>query len=211
MCHSTWGSSRAVASIGQECQSCASNRNNNGSQEPVWVKPFRIEVVRGKASNNWGGILGGGPKKARRVPKEPINEDEEAVPAYTSSDQARHVTGASNALVGGGSGSGGNETDSFDLVNEEEKHELGSRQERPSSGYRHHCQGCSTGICKSRFLPKSKRHENSDGDTISTSLSVVTNSSVGKDAFVDRDQDFADYDDYSFCEQENGSSSWQQV
>jgi len=34
---------------------------------------------------------------------------------------------------------------------------------------------------------------------------------VGKDAFVDRDQDFADYDDYSFCEQENGSSSWQQV
>jgi hypothetical protein len=198
-----------VANIGQECYVCKTNNSSaKNANTPVWVKPFRIEVVKGKPSNNYGGILGGGPRKTKHFPKVPIAEDEEVDTEYTEHDQARHVSGASNTLVGEG-------MNSFDLVAQQKEGDSGEKEHRsimPPSGYTHHCQGCSTGVCKSRFLPKSKPHEISDNDTISTSASVMTNSSVGKDEYQDRDLDFADYSDE---DDEGGeiisSSSWQHV
>jgi hypothetical protein len=37
-------------------------------------------------------------------------------------------------------------------------------------------------------------HDVSDGNTVSTSASVMTNSSIDKTDFVDRDEDFSGFD-----------------
>jgi hypothetical protein len=64
-------------------------------------------------------------------------------------------------------------------------------------GYVHHCEGCASGLCKSRYLPMSLYHDESDGDTVSTRASVVTNSSIDKADYMDRDEDFSFYEDVS--------------
>ena len=58
----------------------------------------------------------------------------------------------------------------------------------------HFCTGCATGVCKNRRIPKSKIHDVSDGNTVSTRGSVVTNSSIDKGDYVDRDEDFSGFD-----------------
>ena len=63
------------------------------------------------------------------------------------------------------------------------------------TGYRHKCEGCSKGLCKSRKLPESELHDISDGNTVSTRASVVTDSSVDKGEFIDRDEDFDGFEE----------------
>ena len=155
------------------------------------VKPFRIGIVHGDKSNK-GGITGGGARsKFRRVPREPIAEERELETAYTEQDHARNTVAAGNALAGGS-----------------KSYEYHVRQE-PSvptqtaplakvgvpTGYKHKCEGCSSGLCRSRYLPKSLVHDQHDGDTVSTSASIMTNSSIDKTEFQDRDFDFNDYED----------------
>jgi len=183
-CKSTWGSSRAIANVGQECHVCSLAGKPN-----VFTKPFRVEVYK---SGHKGGITGGGARPAgrrmKRVPKEPINEDSATDGAYSSADAQRFQAKG-----------GGSNTSSFDwqLVNEETSVEetapLNSRlaQYKPS----HQCEGCATGVCRSRKLPISGVHDLHDGDTASTSGSIMTNSVVDKSEFPDRDIDFDDWDD----------------
>lgn len=190
-CKSTWGSSRAIANVGQECHAC-----NLAGKPNVFSKPFRVEVFK---SGRKGGITGGGARPAgrrmKRVPKEPINEDSITDGSYSSADAQRF-----QANGGGGTGGGGSTTTtSFDwqVVNEEKAEEetapLNSRlaQYKPA----HKCEGCATGICRSRKLPISGVHDLHDGDTASTSGSIMTNSVVDKSEFPDRDIDFDDWDD----------------
>jgi len=189
-CKSTWGSSRAIANVGQECHTCSIAGKPN-----VLSKPFRLEVPK---SNHKGGITGGGARPAgrrmKRVPKEPIKEDSVADGAYSASDAQRFQA------KGGGSNSRTSATStSFDWQVVEE--EMSGKETAPPNSrlaqYKpsHKCEGCKTGICRSRKLPISGIHDLHDGDTASTSGSIMTNSVVDKSEFPDRDIDFDDWDD----------------
>jgi len=199
-CNGKWGSSRSVHNIGQACLICKKNG------KLVFVKPFRLEAVRKKAQNN-GGILGGGPRRMRRVPTDPIRETEEVKVQYTESDHMRNNNAAGNALASGGKfdndsegGFGGGQGSSYTYQKRDDE-EKDEDTKRPlasvgvPSGYDHHCEGCASGVCKSRYLPKSLHHDVSDGNTVSTRASIMTNSSVDKADYVDRDEDFTGFED----------------
>ena len=145
--------------IGQECHGCAAR-----GEPSHFVKPFRIEVYK----QGHKGIAGGGARPAgrnfRRQPHNPIAEDEEsAVPSYSAADQQRFNSGGGNALIGGGDGGRG-----FDWVDvKEEASSDTSSQATPTpvasrlSQYKaiqHKCEGCITGLCRSRKLPISGIH-----------------------------------------------------
>lgn len=184
-CNDSWGSSRAIHDIGQACHGC----QKNGTL--TMVKPFRIGIVHGNKDNK-GGITGGGARsRFRRVPREPIAEEAALETAYTEQDRDRNTFAAGNALAGG--------TKSY---------EYHARESTPApsevaplgkvgvpAGYKHKCEGCSSGLCRSRYLPKSLVQDQHDGDTVSTSASIMTNSSIDKTDFQDRDFDFDDYED----------------
>lgn len=169
-----------------------------------FVKPFRIEVYQ-KGHKSGCGIAGGGAKPAgrgmRRKPHQPITEEEETTNEYSSSDQLRFQNRGGNALAGGGISS------SFDWVDvkeerqqqqqpsndEEETAPAASRLSQYKAAVQHRCEGCATGICRSRKLPISGLHDVHDGCTVSTSASVVTNSVIDKSEFIDQDVDFDDW------------------
>lgn len=196
-CKSTWGSSRSIGNIGQQCAVCLLAGNPG-----LYVKPFRIEAYK---SGKGGGIAGGGARAAgrhgaRRKPREPIPEDEEEDASYTPLDRARFQNRSGSAPVGG---------QSYDWVQEEGYSSIRDSDAASSSSssaavsrlsaYKaantHQCEGCVTGICRSRKLPISGVHDMHDGDTVSTSGSFITNSEIDKDEFVDRDIDFDDWDE----------------
>mmetsp|Transcript_30363 Transcript_30363/g.34938 ORF Transcript_30363/g.34938 Transcript_30363/m.34938 type:complete len:456 (-) Transcript_30363:43-1410(-) len=189
-CVSTWGSSRACGNIGQECIVC--------SQKSIksLVKPHRMEVVRAASK----GITGSKPFK--RVPKQPIREDEEEEVSYGNDDFERNRNAAGNALARSGDDVSG-KMYTFNPKSTFKPDEVPSApEETPSSSsvpkattYVHKCEGCARGLCRSRKLPISSIHDTSDGNTVSTSASVVTNSSVDKNFYVDRDRDFDDFED----------------
>lgn len=206
-CDGKWGSSRAIGNIGQECYTCKKNG------KLIFVKPFRLEVIQKKTKNN-GGILGGGPRRMRRVPTEPIRETEEAQVPYSENDRMRNDNAAGNALASGGKfdsnatdGFGGGQGKSYtyeeredgeihkDTVDEDANAVARSLSNvGVPSGYVHHCEGCASGLCKSRYLPKSLHHDVSDGNTVSTRASIMTNSSVDKTDYIDRDEDFTGFE-----------------
>mmetsp|Transcript_26057 Transcript_26057/g.62563 ORF Transcript_26057/g.62563 Transcript_26057/m.62563 type:complete len:497 (-) Transcript_26057:222-1712(-) len=209
-CKNTWGSSRAIMNIGQQCQVC-----DIAGKPDLFVRPFRIEVYRSGGKNN--GIAGGGARPAgrnmRRVPREPIGEEEEdARHGYSATDRMRFQNGGSNSLdrtAGGGGGyeSGGGGQSSF-VWEEVERPEdaappASSRLSQYKTAARHKCEGCSTGICRRRKMPISGIHDLHDGDTVSTSGSIITNSEIDKSEFVDRDIDFDDWED-----DDNGDEVW---
>lgn len=197
-CKNTWGSSRAIKNIGQQCHVCELAGNSG-----QFIKPFRIEVYN---SGKGKGIAGGGARAAgrnmRRAPREPIPEDAEETNAYTPSDQQRFKSGGGNALVGGGGGGGGSQS-TFDWVDVKEERPKQSAEEGTPAASRlsqyksvqHKCEGCSTGLCRSRKLPISGVHDVHDGCTVSTSASILTNSEIDKSEFIDRDIDFDDWED----------------
>lgn len=180
------------------------------------MKPFRLEAVK-KTSKNKGGITGGGPGRMHRVPRQPIAEEEEIEMPYSDHDQMRNENAAGNALLNDSSRKAGGKTTSFGggssysyeernddnesatsetQDNEQAEEESTNRIKlNAPSGYVHHCQGCASGLCRSRYLPKSMQHDNSDGNTVSTSASIMTNSSVDKTEFLDRDEDFTAFED----------------
>ena len=181
-CQDKWGSSRAVANVGQECFTCVKQ-----GRAGVMVTPFRLEVV--KKNKTAGGR--GGPRGMRRVPREPIPEDQEDEREYTPADGERNTTA-------GGAGGVSSSAPSYDLEPRDKNEPPAATRpaQKPSripEGYRHKCAGCAKGLCKRRSVPKSQVHDVSDGDTISTRASVVTNSSVDKSEFVDRDEDFSGF------------------
>jgi hypothetical protein len=201
-CKGTWGSSRAVGNIGQQCHGCVLSGNDG-----QYVTPFRIEMYR---SGRGGlGIAGGGRRPAgrrmRRKPKETISEDDEAPAnvAYSASDGRRFRNGGGNALV---SGSEGGAEKLFDWV--DIKEELPTPEKASSSSssifpqMKHKCTGCASGICRRRDLPISGTHDVHDGDTASTSGSIFTNSQIDKSEFPDRDIDFNDW------EEDNAAEMW---
>ena len=135
-CAGTWGSSRAIGNVGQQCHACAL-----AGSDGQFVQPFRVEVFRS------GGRGGGGARRARRVPREAIPEDDVAPAsnAYSTNDFLRHKSGGRNALAAGGG-------DGFDWV--DVKVEEGERPSRPDGAppsvnkfamMRHKCTGCALG------------------------------------------------------------------
>lgn len=188
-----WGSSRAVANIGQECFTCAAQGKPN-----VMVTPFRLEVVVKKRANGRRGGF-----RRRIIPRKPIPEHDAAQREYTARDRERNASGARQALVRG--------TGSYEVVprrqeqnDDDSSSSFSSNRPAPTTvvvvsnnriptGYRHKCSGCAKGLCKRRTLPQSQVHDVSDGDTVSTSASVVTNSSVDKAEYYNRDEDFGDF------------------
>jgi len=145
----------------------------------------------------------------RRVPKEPIREDEQDERAYGDTDRVRNDFGGDT-----GRDTAGNQ--SFKLESRENSFSskfdsdtdtdasvssvssfsftpVGVTSRIPS-GYKHKCSGCATGVCKNRKIPFSQTHDISDGNTVSTSASLVTNSSIDKTDFIDRDEDFRGFE-----------------
>jgi hypothetical protein len=173
-CLDKWGSSRAVANIGQECFKCAKQG------ESVLVTPFRLERHKAKTG------------KMRRVPREAIAEDEVDEREYSPGDRARNESGT--VAVNG--------PDSYSLEPREVVSGAGDSMEpvgvlssRIPSGYQHKCAGCASGACKNRKVPLSQTHDISEGNTVSTRASVVTDSSVDKADFFDRDEDFRGFEE----------------
>lgn len=183
-CGDKWGSSRAVSGIAQECYTCLSKGNDG-----VMVKPFRLEVWKKKSYKS----------SMKRVPREPIQEDASVERDYGEADEVRYQSEGGNALVRGVGDSAGTSYD-VEPRNDDSSQESymtpdsSSRASRIPPGYQHHCSGCATGICKNRRVPKSEVHD-SDGNTVSTRASVVTNSSIDKSDFIDRDEDFSGFEE----------------
>ena len=131
----------------------------------------------------------------RRVPKEVIKEEEVADNVqYTTSDAARFQGGAKTGMSCGEISYDWQEVSNDDVKVEGEEVTLPKSrlaQYKPT----HKCQGCATGACRSRKLPISGIHDIHDGDTASTSGSIMTNSMIDKSEFPDRDIDFDDWED----------------
>ena len=198
-CNDVWGSSRAVGGISQECHSCKSTGNHG-----TMVLPFRIEVPRPKRR--------GGPRGMRRVPQHPIAEDAPEEHGYNANDRQRNDQAGGQALFPNIDDNSSTSTRSYDLeprpdtVTSSSGGPLLARNSRGNqkpAGYAHHCSGCASGICKIRKVPKSQVHNLSDGDTVSTRSSVVTNSSIDKTDFHDRDDDFR-----AFEVDDDGGGEW---
>mmetsp|Transcript_34504 Transcript_34504/g.62079 ORF Transcript_34504/g.62079 Transcript_34504/m.62079 type:complete len:466 (+) Transcript_34504:157-1554(+) len=203
-CKNTWGSSRAIGNIGQQCQVCDIAGIPN-----QWVKPFRIEVFK---SGKSGGITGGGPRRAgrgmKRMPREPIPEvaEEGEAYGYSPADQQRFSNAGGNALLGPGGGGAGRSFDWVDMKENlpevEETAPAASRLSQYKCIQQHKCQACSSGMCRSRKMAISGVHDLHDGDTASTSGSIMTNSEIDKSEFIDRDIDFDDW------ESDDGDEVW---
>ena len=189
-CGDKWGSSRAVGNVGQQCFTC----DENGIES--LVVPFRIEVPKKKKYARPG----------RRIPKEPIQEDQVDEREYGDADRQRHVSGAGNALLNGKGGDGHSDR-SYEFVSSNDGasssgftvssfdgETVPTTKRGPPEGYKHKCTGCASGICKNRKIPKSKIHDVSDGNSVSTRASLVTNSSIDKSDYIDRDEDFSGFD-----------------
>mmetsp|Transcript_20212 Transcript_20212/g.43928 ORF Transcript_20212/g.43928 Transcript_20212/m.43928 type:complete len:456 (-) Transcript_20212:878-2245(-) len=198
-CKNTWGSSRAIGNIGQQCLVCELAGNPG-----QFVRPFRMEVFK---SGKGGGIAGGGPRAAgrrmKRAPREPIGEDDEEGNTYGAADQQRYQNRGGNALAGTGGGGVGRSFDWVD-VKEEPVEEMAPAASRLSQykSVQHKCEGCASGMCRNRKLPISGVHDVHDGDTVSTSGSILTNSEIDKSEFIDRDIDFDDW------EEDDGAEVW---
>ena len=204
-CKDGWGSSRAVGGIGQECYSCR-EKGDGG----VMVIPFRIEVPRPKKKRVGGyasELRSGG---MRRVPHNPIGEDAPAEHGYGEADQQRNERRGDQALFPDSAHSRSYDYEPRQTSADGVGSEAGASTpiSTKPSGYRHHCTGCTSGICRNRRVPKSQVHDVSDGDTVSTRSSVVTNSSVDKSDFLDRDDDFRAFE---VDDIDNGDSSWVNV
>lgn len=198
-CKSTWGSSRAIGNIGQQCRVC--DIAGNSAQ---FIRPFRMEVYK---SGNGGGISGGGTRPAgkgrKRIPREPIGEDDETANSYGAADQMRFTNRGGNALAGTGGGGAGRSFDWVDVQEEEPVQETAPAASRLSQyKLQHKCEACASGMCRSRKLPISGLHDLHDGDTVSTSGSILTNSEIDKSEFIDRDIDFDDW------EEDDGTEVW---
>ena len=184
-CSDSWGSSRAVGGVGQECYSC-----RNKGDEGVMVVPFRIEMPRPKKKRGGGGYAGGPRSGMRRVPRNPIGEDAPAEHGYEEA-------GGDQALFPDSAHSRSYDYEprqtSADGAGSESGTGIPGLSTKPT-GYKHHCAGCASGICRNRRVPKSQIHDVSDGDTASTRSSIVTNSSVDKSDFLDRDEDFSAFE-----------------
>ena len=85
-CGDKWGSSRAVGNIGQQCLRCAE------AGKVSLIPPFRIEVPKKKRYAR---------RTYKRVPKEPILEDEVDKREYGEADRLRNSSSAGNALLRG--------------------------------------------------------------------------------------------------------------
>ena len=186
-CGDKWGSSRAVASIGQECFSCARRGTS------VLVTPFRLEKHRKKRDGGRG---------TTRAPREPIREDEADERGYDDVDRMRNESGGDAGGGGGGERAFSYEprekvfdADSISSKGSAGNYSPAGASPRVPPGYKHKCAGCATGKCRNRRLPFSKVHDVSDGNTVSTRGSVVTDSSVDKADFFDRDEDFEGFED----------------
>lgn len=154
----------------------------------------------------------------KRQPKESIGEDEETNHRYSAADQMRFNNQGGNALAGGRSGGGGGMVvgirgdgggagfDWVDVKEEKESSEetapAASRLSQYKAAVAHKCEGCATGACRSRKLPISGIHDVHDGDTASTSGSIMTNSEIDKSEFIDRDIDF------DYWEEDDGTEVW---
>lgn len=206
-CGDQWGSSRAVANIGQECFSC---QNKLGVS--IFVNPFRLEKHRKKAGASNRGM--------KRVPNEPIGEDEVDERGYDTVDQIRNEFGGG---AGGEAFSFEPRDDGFDGGGGDDDDRSHNRDDRsrsgnsvvgaPSrvpSGYKHHCAGCASGACKNKKVPFSQAHE-SDGDTVSTRRSIVTDSSFDKTGFYDRDEDFSGFEKKGGSVSSKSDRDWEEV
>lgn len=219
-CNDKWGSSRAVGDIAQECYKCA----KDGIES--MVTPFRIEVLKKKINRGGGGGGGRRMRRVPREPINEEKQDErdygdtDQMRHSMSGGNSLARAGGGGRRMGSGSGSSTgsvSSNSSYDVVsrptsdNGSNANETcsqssttsisgplgnGIRNGRVPSGYKHKCSGCATGKCKTKRIPKSEVHDNSDGNTVSTRASVVTNSSIDKADFFDRDEDFSGFDEY---------------
>ena len=200
-CRDFWGSSRAVGNVGQNCFKCA------GGGIETYVKPFRMEVHK-----RGGKKKGGGNDRKKMVPKEPIGEEEVDERFYGDNDRMRNDAPGNNSYNGGGGGRGedGDYNDqTYDFVDTTPRSSLNSdsssvassssivRPNRIPRGYQHKCSACATGACRNRKVPKSEVRDEMDGNTVSTRASIVTDSSMDKADFVDRDEDFSGFEEDS--------------
>jgi len=193
VCHSTWGSSRALANIGQQCFVCL----EKGPIE-TFVKPFRLEVVKikpGGPNRSKGGILGGQKKMRRKIADAPIMEEEEAIAKYTQDDQRRNEHSGNEALIKSSFRYEEDQRQQRKITQEDEVSDITSDSVEAVRSYVHKCEGCAKGLCRNRYLPISATHDESDGDTVSTSASIITNSSIDKAEYQDRDAGFDDFVD----------------
>mmetsp|Transcript_56847 Transcript_56847/g.61624 ORF Transcript_56847/g.61624 Transcript_56847/m.61624 type:complete len:637 (+) Transcript_56847:118-2028(+) len=194
---SGWGSSRALYGVGQECHGC-----RDLGVPDMMITPFRMEVPRKPGAKKYGKGKGGnvGDKPMVRVPREPIQEDEEVDDfdaAYNDDDERRYKSAASNALVPDAVSTKSydyRESASSNSNSRDDVSTLSTPVSVKKQVYPHKCSKCVTGECKNRVVPKSKIHDRSDGDTASTRSSVVTNSSIDKSEYVDRDDDFNSFE-----------------
>ena len=184
MCHDKWGSKRAVANVGQECHGCKKN-----GQPSVMVTPFRLEVFKPKGRGGGGG--------QRRVPREPIGEDDVDEREYGDADAFRNASGGATADAAADASYEFVERETSSDHRDDNRSDSSSssvvgltRASRVPSGYKHSCAGCARGLCKNRKVPVSEIHDMSDGNTVSTRNSLVTNSSVDKSDYIDRDLEF---------------------
>ena len=165
---------------------------------------------RGFGGRGGGAGAGAGGRPMVRAPREPIGEDQAVESSYGVSDQRRNQFGASEALVPGGG------PKSYEFRESEQEEEQQQQQQqyeddgllltgvvqapsRVPRNYKHKCSACASGACRNRRVPRSKKHDANDGDTASTRSSIITNSSIDKTEFVDRDDDFSAFEvDFNF-------------
>jgi len=148
------------------------------------------------------------------VPKEPIGEEEVDERFYGDNDRMRNEAGNTEYGGGEGGGQGDYESDyneqSYDFVTTPRSSPSSDRSSSSSvasssivhptrvpRGYQHKCSACATGACRNRKVPKSEVRDEVDGNTVSTRASIVTDSSMDKADFVDRDEDFSGFEEDS--------------
>ena len=195
-CRDFWGSSRAVGNVGQNCFKCA------GMGRETYVKPFRMEVHK-----RGGKKKGGNNGRKKMVPKEPIGEEEVDERFYGDNDRMRNEAPGNNSYGGGGGGEGDDSDyndQTYDFVDSDRSSSSSVassssivRPNRIPRGYQHKCSACATGACRNRKVPKSEVRDEMDGNTVSTRASIVTDSSMDKTDFVDRDEDFSGFEEDS--------------
>ena len=176
-----WGSSRAMYNVGQECHDC----KELGVSE-VMVTPFRMEVRKTYKYNghNKHKMNQRGNNPMIRVPHEPIQEDAEEATPYTRSDQRRYRESDY-------------ESKSYEFRESSSPVIQADDDDRPAPvrpRRQHYCTKCATGECRNRKVPRSKLHEVSDGATVSTRSSLVTNSTIDRTDYLDRDEDFNSFE-----------------
>ena len=126
-----------------------------------------------------------------RVPHEPIQEDAEEATPYTRSDQRRYRESDYESK------SYEFRESSSPVIQADAGHNDDDDDDRPAPvrpRRQHYCTKCATGECRNRKVPRSKLHEVSDGVTVSTRSSLVTNSTIDRTDYLDRDEDFNSFE-----------------